>query len=188
MVITAKGKEILEIAEEPEYVMLAKVEDLKMDMLRIVEEEEIKKIRLKTSDEATFEVEPSILKEMKRVQSLINTEAIDTSVAIPLPNITSRNLSRIIDFCWEHQYNTENLEEFKGRFLKSLNHQELKELLLAANYLNIKTLFDFLCNSFTDLIQNESPEFIRDFFNILNDTNSVKSMHAPAFQGSIDDD
>ncbi|KAL2331022.1 hypothetical protein Fmac_018603 [Flemingia macrophylla] len=183
MVMTAKGKEVL-IAED---VMLAKGEDLKMDTLKIVEREEIKKIRLKSSDEATYEVEPLIVKEMKRVQSFINIEGIDVSYAILLPNITSRNLSRIIDFCWEHHHNTENLEEFKGRFLKSLNNHELKELLLAANYLNVKILFDFLCNSVADLVQNESPQFIRDFFSILNDAH-IPQGHSPASQGSIDDD
>ncbi|XP_020202089.1 SKP1-like protein 14 [Cajanus cajan] len=178
--------------EKLKNVMLEEGEELKIEMLKIVEGEEIKKVILKSSDGVTFEVEPSIVKEMQTIQSLINAEGTDASITIPLPNVTSRNLNRIIEYCSEHYRKTVNLKEFDERFLKALSHDELKELLLAANYLNIKALSDFLCKSIADLIQNKNPEFIRKFFNIVNDftpeeETQIREANAWAFEGMDDD-
>ncbi|TKY49427.1 SKP protein 16 [Spatholobus suberectus] len=145
------------------------------------EGEETKKVKLRTADQVTFEVELFITKEMETVQSFIDAGGADASLVIPLPNVTSRELRLIVEYCSEHCRGTgadnpndnkvrkERLKEFDERFVQALSTNELKELLLAANYLNMKNFLEFLSRSIADSIKNQSVEFVRNFFGVVND-------------------
>ncbi|KAK7380744.1 hypothetical protein VNO78_33261 [Psophocarpus tetragonolobus] len=154
-----------------------------------------KKIMLKTSDQVTFEVEPSIAKQMETVQTFIDADGDnnDCSIVVPLPNVTSRDLGRIIEYSRQHNHGrTSNLKEFDERFLARLTHEELKELLLVANYLNMKNLLDFLARSIADLIKNKSVAFVRNFFGCVNDftpeeESEIRHKHPWAFE-DVDED
>ncbi|GJY40736.1 SKP1-like protein 1A [Tanacetum coccineum] len=53
---------------------------------------------------------------------------------------------------------------------RSCNAQDtLFNLILAANYLNIKSLLDLTCQTVADMIKGYTPEKIRKTFNIKND-------------------
>ncbi|PIA56863.1 hypothetical protein AQUCO_00700904v1 [Aquilegia coerulea] len=45
----------------------------------------------------------------------------------------------------------------------------LFDIILAANYLNIKSLLDLTCQTVADIIKGKNPEDIRKTFNIKND-------------------
>ena len=101
---------------------------------------------------------------------------------IPLPKLSSEVLRKVIDFCNHHQ-GTKMKSIAKP--LKSTNMAELVspwdanyidveqellfELVLAANYMDIKDLLDLTCAKVASMIKGKSPESIRQTFNITND-------------------
>ncbi|KAG4950489.1 hypothetical protein JHK86_043728 [Glycine max] len=163
----------------------AEEEELNTKRLKTVEGEEsnmveeTENIKLKTSDEIIFEVEPSIVKEMVTIQTFIEDNNNETSIPIPLPNVTSNTLRRILEF---------KARGFDEEFVKTLGMDEVFELILAANYLNMKTLLDILTKIIADFIKNKSVEFVRKFFNIVNDFTpeeeaKIREENAWAFEG-----
>ncbi|CAK8534700.1 unnamed protein product [Lathyrus sativus] len=132
--------------------------------------QETQSVTLKTSDDVLFEVKINVVKEMKTIQSFIDdSEDIAT---IPLANVSSQHLAMIIEYCKKHVSEEETddaKDKFDVAFTKELNSDDMKLLLLAANYLNIKSLMDLLARTIADHIKNKSVEFVREFFNIEND-------------------
>ncbi|KAI5440744.1 SKP1-like protein 14 [Lathyrus oleraceus] len=124
-------------------------------------------ISLVSGDDIVFKVEPTIAKEMETVQSFID-ETDGKITTIPLPNISSHDLPYVIEYC-EKSIAGKITKEFEAEFVKKLNNEEVKELFLAANYLNIKKLLDFLSQVIADRIANKSVEYVRRYFGIEND-------------------
>lgn len=58
-----------------------------------------KVIVLKSSDGETFEVEESVLMESQTIKHLIEDDCAEN---IPLPNVTSKILSKVIEYCKKH--------------------------------------------------------------------------------------
>ncbi|CAL0322618.1 unnamed protein product [Lupinus luteus] len=157
-------------------------------------------ISLKPCDGNVVEVSSMIVKQMQTIQSFIEDDSfIATTTIIPLPNVTAFQLSKIIDYLNYHSNGKvvtndvkESTKKFDEEFLKELEHDQLKELLHAANYLNVKEVLDFLCQAVADLIQDKSVKFVRKFFGVVNDYSveeekEIRRTHAWAFEGVEED-
>lgn len=59
-----------------------------------------KKITLKSSDGEVFEVEQAVALESQTIKHMIEDECAHTG--IPLPNVTSKILSKVIEYCKKH--------------------------------------------------------------------------------------
>ncbi|KAL3514986.1 hypothetical protein ACH5RR_021888 [Cinchona calisaya] len=135
-----------------------------------------KMIVLKSSDGETFEVEEAVALESQTIKHMIEDNCADTS--IPLPNVTSKILAKVIEYCKKHveaaklsdgdKTSDEELKSFDADFVK-VDQGTLFDLILAANYLNIKSLLDLTCQTVADMIKGKTPEEIRKTFNIKND-------------------
>ncbi|XP_076929486.1 SKP1-like protein 1A [Bidens hawaiensis] len=127
-------------------------------------------IVLKSSDGETFEVEEAVAVESQTIKHMIEDDCADTT--IPLPNVTSKILSKVIEYCKRHVHaannDDEDLKAFDAEFVK-VDQATLFDLILAANYLNIKSLLDLTCQTVADMIKGKTPEEIRKTFNIKND-------------------
>ncbi|XP_010690359.2 SKP1-like protein 1B [Beta vulgaris subsp. vulgaris] len=143
----------------------------------------VKKITLKSSDGENFDVEESVALESQTIKHMIEDDCADN--AIPLPNVTGKILSKVIEYCKKHVESAaaksstedrsssnstadEELKSWDAEFVK-VDQNTLFDLILAANYLNIKSLLDLTCQTVADMIKGKTPEEIRKTFNIKND-------------------
>ena len=62
----------------------------------------------------------------------------------------------------------EVVPEFDANFV-DVEQELLFELILAANYMDIKSLLDLTCAKVASMIKGKTPEQIRKTFNIAND-------------------
>jgi S-phase kinase-associated protein 1 len=63
---------------------------------------------------------------------------------------------------------TTEIDEWDQKFM-NVDQEMLFEIILAANYLDIKPLLDVGCKTVANMIKGKSPEEIRKTFNIQND-------------------
>ena len=133
-----------------------------------------KKITLKSSDGEAFEVEEAVALESQTIKHMIEDDCADSG--IPLPNVTSKILAKVIEYCKKHveaanpedKPSEDDLKAWDADFVK-VDQATLFDLILAANYLNIKSLLDLTCQTVADMIKGKTPEEIRKTFNIKND-------------------
>merc|ERR1719498_1361510 len=109
-----------------------------------------------------FEVEEEVAFESLTVKNMI--EDTGTEAPIPLPNVSSKILAKVIEYCKYH----DDAKAWDTEFVK-VDQGTLFELILAANYLNIKSLLDLTCLTVANMIKGKTPEEIRKTFDITND-------------------
>ncbi|KAL8148640.1 SKP1-like protein 1A [Apium graveolens] len=136
---------------------------------------ESKMIVLRSSDNETFEVEEAVALESQTIKHMIEDDCANTT--IPIPNVTSNILAKVLEYCKEHVTSPkgdeqaakdDELKKFDAEFVK-VDQSVLFDLILAANYLNIKSLLDLTCQTVANMIKGKTPEEIRKTFNIKND-------------------
>lgn len=158
-------------------------------------------IILKSSDGVTFEVDVSVASQAQTIKHIIEDIQNDTTI-IPVPNVTSKILSKVIVFCEKHapsssadggkdDSNTtkvidDELKTWDADFL-NVDQSTLFGLVSAANYLDIKSLLNLTCKAVAEMIMGKTPEQIREIFNIKNDftpeeEEEVRRENAWAFQ------
>ncbi|KEH23694.1 SCF ubiquitin ligase, SKP1 component [Medicago truncatula] len=133
-----------------------------------------KKITLKSSDNETFEVPEAVALESQTIKHMIEDDCTDNG--IPVPNVTGQILAKVIEYCKKHvdaessdeKPSEDDLKNWDAEFVK-VDQDKLFDLILAANYLNIKSLLDLTCQTVADMIKGKTPEEIRKTFNIKND-------------------
>ncbi|KAK9713204.1 hypothetical protein RND81_06G011400 [Saponaria officinalis] len=148
-----------------------------------------KKITLRSSDGETFELDEVVARESQTIKHMVEDDCADN--VIPLPNVTSKILAKVIEYCKKHvEYSAnkssdttasttasggagggavdDELKSWDAEFVK-VDQSTLFDLILAANYLNIKSLLDLTCQTVADMIKGKTPEEIRKTFNIKND-------------------
>ncbi|KEH23696.1 SCF ubiquitin ligase, SKP1 component [Medicago truncatula] len=136
-----------------------------------------KKITLKSSDNETFEVPEAVALESQTIKYMIEDDCTDNG--IPVPNVTGQILAKVIEYCKKHvdaessdeKPSEDDLKNWDAEFVK-VDQAKLFGLILAANYLNIKSLLDLTCQTVADMIKGKTPEEIRKTFNIKNDFTS----------------
>ncbi|XP_011075000.1 SKP1-like protein 1A [Sesamum indicum] len=132
-----------------------------------------KKITLRSSDGEVFEVEEAVAIESQTIKHMIEDDCADN--VIPLPNVTGKILSKVIEYCKRHVDAAASASAAKADdklASASVTDDDLKAFdadFLAANYLNIKGLLDLTCQTVADMIKGKTPEEIRKTFNIKND-------------------
>uniref|UniRef100_A0A803LIV1 SKP1-like protein n=1 Tax=Chenopodium quinoa TaxID=63459 RepID=A0A803LIV1_CHEQI len=126
-----------------------------------------KKIILRSSDKETFNVDEKAAMLSQTIKNMIE-DLGDSTDPIPLHNVTSKILSKVIEYCNKHAVadnsvavmSDDELKQWDKDFL-NVNQNTLFDLILG--------LLDLTCQCVADMIKGKSPEEIRKHFNIVND-------------------
>ncbi|MCO5591526.1 hypothetical protein L7F22_045511 [Adiantum nelumboides] len=136
---------------------------------------------LSTSDNEVFTVERDVAERSVLIKQMLD-DLGDSDVPIPLPNVTSNVLKKVLDYCSHHRADppppadeaeesrkrTTEISDWDSKFIQ-VDQEMLFEIILAANYLDIKPLLDVGCKTVANMIKGKTPEEIRKLFNIAND-------------------
>mmetsp|Transcript_100653 Transcript_100653/g.123245 ORF Transcript_100653/g.123245 Transcript_100653/m.123245 type:complete len:150 (+) Transcript_100653:239-688(+) len=125
-----------------------------------------------------------VKKEIAMQSALIKTmwSGDQTETEIPLPNVRGSILNKVIKYMAYHHKNPakeiekplksanmrEVCSEWDANYVE-VDQETLFELILAANYMDIKSLLDLTCAKVASMIKGKTPEEIRKKFNIQND-------------------
>ncbi|CAM0957718.1 unnamed protein product [Alopecurus aequalis] len=128
-------------------------------------------ITLVSSDGERFEITREAAAMSQTINHMMENDCVENSV--PLPNVGSKILAKVIQYCNKHVAGAtsgeqEDLKSFDAKFIE-VDQATLFDVILAVNYLDIKGLLDLSCQTVADMIKGKSVEDIRKTFNIVND-------------------
>ncbi|KEP52449.1 E3 ubiquitin ligase complex SCF subunit SconC protein [Rhizoctonia solani 123E] len=140
---------------------------------------------LVTSDNEQFNVDKDVAERSVLIKNMLE-DVGESDQPIPLPNVSSSVLKKVLEYCEHHRAEplptaeTDNnaddprkrqvseIGEWDQKFIQ-VDQEMLFEIILAANYLDIKALLDVGCKTVANMIKGKTPEEIRKLFNIVND-------------------
>lgn len=138
------------------------------------------KLKLVSADQENFAVPRKVALMSELVKTMVEGDKEEKE--IPLPNVKGNVLKKVVEYM---SYHVDNPAKVIEKPLKSSNMAEvvsqwdadfvdvdqelLFELILAANYMDIKPLLDLTCAKVASMIKGKNPEQIRKTFNIQND-------------------
>lgn len=131
-------------------------------------------VKLKSSDGKTFEVDAEVIKCSGTIRIMLDDCDFDDDDGspIPLPNVHSDTLERVLRYAEHHKDDDTKTFTRPKDFIAYWDEQfldvdrgRLFELILAANYLDIGSLFSTACRVAESLMKGKSAKELRVFFN-----------------------
>jgi S-phase kinase-associated protein 1 len=139
-----------------------------------------KQLRLASKEGEEFVVEVEVACKSQLIKNMVEDSGAEEE--IPLPNVSSAVLAKVIEYCRHHKdsdppeiekpIKSTQISDFVAPWdatFVEVEQEMLFELILAANYLDIKSLLDLTCAKVATMIKGKTPEEIRRQFNIVND-------------------
>lgn len=129
-------------------------------------------IRLMSSDLFVMEVPDVVAFTSQTIKNL--TEDTGSQEIVPLPNVCSRVLSKVIEYSTYHVAAVElsksvtETSAWDAEYV-SMEPAALFDVILAANYLDIKGLLDLTCQTVANMLRCKTPDEIREALNLKND-------------------
>jgi len=139
-------------------------------------------VRLITSDNQDMTVDRQVAERSILIKNLLEDLGGDNDEAIPIPNVNEPVMKKVLEWCEHHRNDppasqdddsdsrkkSTDIDEWDQKFMQ-VDYEMLFEIILAANYLDIKALLDVGCKTVANMIKGKSPDEIRKTFNIQND-------------------
>ena len=129
-------------------------------------------IKLQSSDGEVITVDQDIVKQSNLISPMLDDDD-DVEEAVLLPNVNGAILKKVIQWATYHkddppfteEERTDDICSWDKNFLK-VDQGTLFELILAANYLDIKGMLDVTTKTVANMIKGKTPDEIRKLFNI----------------------
>jgi len=150
------------------------------DVMSLDDGGEEKKLKLVSQEGEKFEVSKKVAVQSELVKTMAEGDKEENE--IPLPNVKASVLRKVVEYM---KYHVDNPAREIEKPLKSANMAEvvsqwdadfvdvdqevLFELILAANYMDVKALLDLCCAKVASMMKGKTAEQIRKTFNIVND-------------------
>ncbi|TKA35255.1 E3 ubiquitin ligase complex SCF subunit sconC [Friedmanniomyces endolithicus] len=139
-------------------------------------------VKLVSSDNVEIVTERKIAERSMLIKNMIEDLGAPGEEPIPIMNVSEAVLRKVLEWCTQHKNDpaptqdddaesrkkTTDIEEWDQKFMQ-VDQEMLFEIILAANYMDIKALLDVGCKTVANMIKGKSPEEIRKTFNIQND-------------------
>ncbi|EDV56806.1 S-phase kinase-associated protein 1 [Drosophila erecta] len=140
-------------------------------------------IKLQSSDGKIFDTDIETAKCSSTIKTLLEDCPLEAEndTLIPLPNVNSAILKKVL--AWANHHREDDAEEneweavarpmmqisaWDAEFL-AMDQGTLFELILAANYLDMRNLLNAACMTVANMIKGHTAEEIRQTFHIPND-------------------
>jgi len=149
-------------------------------------------LRLLTSDEEEFTVEWEVIRQSRLIEGMVE-DIGDSSEPIPLPNVSSEVMKKILEWSEHHRHEPPYNEEYEDSEGSGAAHMRLQNLrdfevsewdskwilfgsdellfkvLMAANYLDIRLLLNIGIKTIANMLKGKTTEEMRERFKIVND-------------------
>ncbi|CAN9362319.1 unnamed protein product [Alternaria alternata] len=129
--------------------------------------EGVKLISITTSDGVEMKVERPVAERSILIKNLLEDLGGESEESIPIPN-SQNDPPATQDDDSDSRKKSTDIDEWDQKFMQ-VDQEMLFEIILAANYLDIKALLDVGCKTVANMIKGKSPDEIRKTFNIQND-------------------
>ncbi|KAJ3027540.1 UNVERIFIED_CONTAM: hypothetical protein HDU68_003626 [Siphonaria sp. JEL0065] len=138
-------------------------------------------VKITSSDNQEFTIAKEIANQSVLIKNMLEDVGDSDDQPIPLPNVSGAILQKVIEYATMHKddappsqedetkpKSSEDIEERDKEFI-NVDQGTLFEIILAANYLDMKNLLDLGCKTVANMIKGKSVEEVRKLFNIVND-------------------
>ena len=154
------------------------------------------KVILISKDNVQFIVDSKVAKMSGLLKAMIDEyeendiEELENLQELPLPNVSSEYLSKIIEYC-TYYVNTEPMCEIEkplsdsnlkvvvgdwyGDYIQKMNQETTFEVILASNFMDIKPLLDLSCASISSQHMGKTTAQIQEHFRELREANELSS-------------
>ncbi|KAI9221530.1 Skp1 family, dimerization domain-containing protein [Blastocladiella britannica] len=142
-------------------------------------------VKLVSSDNITVDVSAEAAKRSVLLSNLLEDASPEgEEVTIPVPNVTGETLKKVFEYCEHHKNDpmpdpkeddddlihikraVERITDWDAEYVK-IEKEPLFQVILAANYLDIKQLLDLGCRTVANMIKGKTTQEIRDFLGIV---------------------
>lgn len=141
------------------------------------------------NEEITAEIKFVLQSEL--IKTMI--EGDEEAKHIPLPNVEPNIFNKVLEYMTHHHKNPpkeierpirsadpkECFSDWDAKFI-DVDQDMLFQIILAANYLDMKPLLDLTCAKVASMMKGKSPEEIRTLFGIVNDFTPEEEAHVIA--------
>ena len=127
-------------------------------------------IKLQSSDGVIFTVDVATVKQMVTIQTMIDHEDEDSDEVTPVPTLKAQVLEKIIQWTEYHKIDHEKTENIAWyiHYFNTIDLNEMFQIIIAADYLEVKTLLNESCRY---VLINNTWEIIEDVV--------VSNLHKP---------
>ncbi|KAK1555623.1 hypothetical protein Q3G72_029168 [Acer saccharum] len=130
-----------------------------------------RKITLKSTDNQAFEVDEAVALELQAIKPMMEDGRADNGIILGLSGVT---LSKVIMYCKKHVESPksddcatgavdDDLKAWDAEFV-NVDRDTLFDLVIAAHYLDIKSLLELTCETVLDLTEGKTQEELTKWF------------------------